>query len=306
MRKITFSLLALLVFNSKIAAQVGIGTTTPSSSAQLEVKSSSKGFLPPRIALTSLTDNSTVTSPATGLMIYNTASAGTFPNNVAPGYYYWNGSSWQRLEDQTTSPGKFHWNWQQGNPTQNGLGATFVGNASWQSNFIQLTPNSQNQNGKVYWLQDIDWDQPLHFSAQFYAGGGTGADINWIFFGCNNTMIGTNATQGSNAGGIVVSYDELNERVVVYKSGSQVASIAVNSTLDDGKWQIHEVYFGKNTDGTRFLDLWTNNGEYIATVELGSFTASGDYFGAGGWTGASTNVHGLRRLLIESAVGMPR
>jgi hypothetical protein len=75
-------------------AQTGIGTTTPSPSAKLEVASSNQGFLPPRIALTATNAASPVTSPATGLLVYNTATTGTAPNNVSPGYYYWNGSAW--------------------------------------------------------------------------------------------------------------------------------------------------------------------------------------------------------------------
>ena len=75
-------------------AQTGIGTTTPSPSAKLEVASSNQGFLPPRIALTATNAASPVTSPATGLLVYNTATTGTPPNNVAPGYYFWNGSAW--------------------------------------------------------------------------------------------------------------------------------------------------------------------------------------------------------------------
>ena len=75
-------------------AQTGIGTTTPSPSAKLEVASSNQGFLPPRIALTATNAASPVTSPATGLLVYNTATTGNAPNNVAPGYYYWNGSAW--------------------------------------------------------------------------------------------------------------------------------------------------------------------------------------------------------------------
>lgn len=97
----TFLSLTLLLISASAYSQVGIGTTTPNSSAQLEVKSSSKGFLPPRIALTSVSDNSTISTPATGLLIFNTASAGTTPYNVTPGYYYWNGSNWVRLEDNS-------------------------------------------------------------------------------------------------------------------------------------------------------------------------------------------------------------
>lgn len=105
-------ILLLLMFNPKVTlSQVGIGTTSPNASAKLQVdadpSSNAKGFLPPRVALQGTNDaqlsgGSTprISSPATGLLIYNTATAGTSPNNVTPGYYYYSGSQWQRLNEQ--------------------------------------------------------------------------------------------------------------------------------------------------------------------------------------------------------------
>ena len=55
-------------------AQTGIGTTTPHASAKLEVNATDKGFLPPRVTLTSSSDNSTIPNPATGLLVYNTGT----------------------------------------------------------------------------------------------------------------------------------------------------------------------------------------------------------------------------------------
>ena len=81
----------------QVEAQTGIGTTTPNASAKLEVASTTQGFLPPRVALTATNVFSPIvgtSSAATGLLVYNTAIAGTAPNNVVPGYYYWNGTIW--------------------------------------------------------------------------------------------------------------------------------------------------------------------------------------------------------------------
>lgn len=78
---------------------VGIGTTAPDASARLDVTSTNQGFLPPRIALTAKNVATPVATPATGLMVYNTATAGTAPNNVTPGYYYWDGTRWNRFID---------------------------------------------------------------------------------------------------------------------------------------------------------------------------------------------------------------
>lgn len=92
--------LLLLFFVSLSFAQVGIGTTTPNGA--LDVTSTTQGFLLPRVALTASNVAAPVVNPAggalaNGTMVYNTATAGVFPNNVLPGYYYWNGSQWIRL-----------------------------------------------------------------------------------------------------------------------------------------------------------------------------------------------------------------
>jgi hypothetical protein len=95
MRKILF----FLLISWSALAQTGIGTTTPNASAKLDVYSTNKGFLPPRITLTGASDVSTIATPVAGLLIYNTASAGTAPNNVVPGYYYWNGTAWTQISN---------------------------------------------------------------------------------------------------------------------------------------------------------------------------------------------------------------
>jgi len=87
-------------------ANVGIGNATPHSSAALEVKSTDKGVLVPRIALTAANVASPVTSPADALLIYNTATAGAGTNAVIPGFYYWNAgaSRWNTIT-RTSSNG---------------------------------------------------------------------------------------------------------------------------------------------------------------------------------------------------------
>lgn len=87
-------LLALLFLISFVSnAQTGIGTTTPDASAKLEVNATNKGFLPPRVTLTSGTDNTTIPAPATGLLVYNTGNNA----GLAAGYYFWNGGTWATI-----------------------------------------------------------------------------------------------------------------------------------------------------------------------------------------------------------------
>ena len=52
-------------------AQVGIGTTAPDNSALLEIKSTTKGFLPPRMTTT---ERDAISAPVNGLQVFNTST----------------------------------------------------------------------------------------------------------------------------------------------------------------------------------------------------------------------------------------
>ena len=92
-------LLIVMLFScSFLSAQTGIGTTTPNASAKLDVYSTNKGFLPPRVTLTSATDATTIASPAEGLLVYNLGSVG-----LQAGYYYWNGANWATIATATSA-----------------------------------------------------------------------------------------------------------------------------------------------------------------------------------------------------------
>ncbi len=93
--KIKSTLFLAIFYLSTFTAigQAGIGTTSPHTSAKLEVSSTNKGFLPPRVTLTSTTDNTTIPNPAIALLVYNTGNN----VNVSAGYYYWSGSNWESI-----------------------------------------------------------------------------------------------------------------------------------------------------------------------------------------------------------------
>jgi hypothetical protein len=76
---ILMSLLLNILFINSLKAQQVIVTddstyTTPANGAILDVKSTTKGFMPPRVALNSLTDTTTIPSRTNGLLIYNTGA----------------------------------------------------------------------------------------------------------------------------------------------------------------------------------------------------------------------------------------
>lgn len=83
---------------------IGLGTASPDTSAQLDLGDNDKGILINRVALTGTTSAAPITGPANGLMVYNTASSNVGnANEVTPGFYYWNGGAWNRVEGWSTT-----------------------------------------------------------------------------------------------------------------------------------------------------------------------------------------------------------
>lgn len=98
--------LIVLFFNQLAFSQVGINTTSPQG--MLDVNSNNQGVVFPKVALTDTSIQAPVINPngvnlAIGTIVYNTSTAGVLPNNVLPGYYFWNGNKWQSLSQISIS-----------------------------------------------------------------------------------------------------------------------------------------------------------------------------------------------------------
>jgi hypothetical protein len=94
----TFGLIILFLGNSN--AQVGMGTATPISAAALDITSTNKGFLPPRMTHAQKT---AIASPAAGLTVWCTNCGSTGEMQV------YNGSAWTNMVGSAAT-----------NPTSNG------------------------------------------------------------------------------------------------------------------------------------------------------------------------------------------
>lgn len=69
MKKIAYVLLMLCIGGLSCYAQVGIGTTNPDNSSILDIESTDRGILIPRLTTAQI---NAIVNPANGLMVYNT------------------------------------------------------------------------------------------------------------------------------------------------------------------------------------------------------------------------------------------
>jgi hypothetical protein len=279
-----FLLFTALILSMHVIAQTGIGTTTPHASAKLEVASDRQGFLPPQVTLTSTTDNTTIKNaagtaitPAVGLLVFNTATAGTSPNNVVPGYYYWNGSSWLRLIVPTDNLNNIT-----GvvSITKGGTGtttATGSGSVVLNNNPILTTPTLGVASGTSLALTGTI-SSTSTISGALTVAGGIGVAGQIYAGGIQNTPIGnTNASSGSFttivASGNITATGNLTGG---NSSSSSISGFAANILSISADYPITSADNGKviqSTGGTSITITIPNslpNGFNCTVVQMGA------------------------------------
>ena len=106
------SLLFVCFFCKLLSAQQGVAInndgTAPHASAMLDIKSSNKGILVPRVSLLHTSDAVTIPSAANGLLVFNTNSQMA----DGEGFYYWDfvlfgSSKWKPLSTPETKVSDF-------------------------------------------------------------------------------------------------------------------------------------------------------------------------------------------------------
>ncbi len=113
-KSVIFSLILILSNAICLAQSVGIGTTTPDGSSLLELKSSSKGFLPPRMTAA---EKMLVQNPKQGLLIYQT--------DAPAGLYVYNGTAWTSVAGSSSVIGGWSLTGNPGtNPATSFIGTT--------------------------------------------------------------------------------------------------------------------------------------------------------------------------------------
>jgi len=145
--------LLLAAQNVSLGQSVGIGTTNPDPSAMLDITAAGKGLLIPRVALTDASDVVTIPSPASSLLIYNTATSGSGSFAVSPGFYFYNSLSlsWTAL---TVSDNSLKGAWLLGGNLGTSPITNFVGTSDNQALLFKI--NNQNSGylglaGNAFW-----------------------------------------------------------------------------------------------------------------------------------------------------------
>jgi len=275
-----------------LKGRIGVGTSSPVSSAMLEVSATDKGILFPRVALTGTTDVSTITSPAAYLTVFNTAST----NDVTPGYYYWTvttggskiaagfkvaiggggvGGKWVRLLTQS-------------DVATNAWGLSGNTGTTPGTNFIGTTDNTDIVFKRNYTLAGLLNSSLLSTAfgvsaLQNNASGTANTSVGAYglysnFYGEYNTVLGYNALAanqnsseniaiGTDAG----HYDSTNSNLSTIDNSIFIG----NNTVAAGNGDSNEIVIGDQTIGNGSNTVTLGNDAIAATLLKGSVGVGG-------------------------------
>ena len=206
-------------------SQVGIGTTTPNASAQLDVSSNTKGLLIPRMTQAQRT---AINSPAQGLLVYQT--------DGIIGLYQYDGTSWSIAGAGSSiysTNGTLS-----GNRTVSAGGYTLtispkstfnpsVTASSLSAIGTEFTPTlTAASNNDVLLGININ---PIFSKGAFTGIGSYGLQVEGIKIGRGGGSISTNVAIGNNA--LIKNTTGNNQVVIGYESGKQITLGIFNTII---------------------------------------------------------------------------
>lgn len=227
--RLSFLLMLMLcvVCTPKVFAQhVGIGTSTPHPSAMLDVSSTSRGLLIPRMTAA---QRLAISNPVAGLMVYQI--------DFTQGFYFFNGMVWNQI---SVGPSINYWNQNGNNISSNNSGNVGVGTPLPGAKLEVVVDNNSTNEALVLRKSNNDTLFLLSNNGRVGIGvgrselgrslniGGSGLNL----FNASGFYSGSVIPSESNSGSITIwSQDGANDAVILQPFWGRVG-IGTNSPTE--------------------------------------------------------------------------
>lgn len=261
----------LLTFTVFSQLKIGDNPSTINPNSILELETTNKGLLIARVALTSTTNSTPLSSHIAGMLVYNTATTGIAPNNVVPGLYYNNGSNWI-LCPQTPTSGLSAY--------QVAVNNGYVGSESQWIASLQGATGPTGATGSIGLTGATGQGVP--------SGGTAGQVLSKINGNDYNTQWVTINTQGDIR--LVNTNSHISQDAGVGSNGTSAGNshvIAIGLNAGNANSGANNVFIGsysgwQNTSGLANTFVGYASGEQNTTGQINTFI--------GNWAGKSNNT----------------
>lgn len=182
--------MTFLFINSKAMAQVGIGTSTPNASSMLDVSSTTKGLLAPRMTTA---QKNAIASPANGLLVYDSDLAK---------FNFYNGTAWITLNTDLNRDNYLLVKSAADLPAPSGGVITLDAGVLYEINGTIILSNPIDLNGSTVLGVDVNNDKLVYIGAGALFTGSTGGVVKVLTLasgtGANNLFSLNDGTKSLN------------------------------------------------------------------------------------------------------------
>lgn len=153
--------------------------------------------------------------------------------------------------------------------------------------YVTLTTAIGSDNGQIEYTNGLASNFVMEFDA--WAGGGSGADSIYAYWGASSTPTG----EDDNVGGYIVALDEFTDEIQLKFAGSSLDSVAY-ADLDNSQWRKVKI----EVTGTN-IKVYVGNVLQI-DFDDSARTLGGSLVGLGARTGGVDNEHRVKVLHVYS------
>ena len=309
----------IMITGRESFAQIGINTISPDPSSILDIDSSDKGLLIPRVSISDLGSISPITGGSSeGLLVYNTNAT------TGKGFLFWTGTSWQSISGGWKTSGN-----SETDDTCNFIGTTNDNDLVFKTNDIEnMRLSSSTQQLVIGTINNVGENDLLQVLGDIEIGGGatnydsvseniqiTGQSQSWNI-NVKNSSVSTlssnfyiGPTESANDAAIMISpngyvkvgksgdVSPLSELHIVNDQPNKTTSMRLDNTYAtiDRPHTSYELW-----DGNTYLKGFFRHNNYSNVLDIGHDQGNGTFnFYAGNGT-TSTNPSAIA-MTIDSA-----